>query len=121
MSTKAPGKVPDDWTVEKDLTKISPSIEDAAGAPVVSNPEIEESARKMSKFRAKTLKTIGMPYNGDLRTLPGQTVVHFSRFTAESTKALTEACKARKITVAAAIHTALAAAAFELTSAKEVD
>lgn len=121
VSTKASGIVPDDWTVEKDLAKISPSIEDAAGAPMVSNPEIEETAREMSKFRAKTLKTIGLPYNGDLTTLPGQTGAHGTTFTAESTKALIEACRARKITVAAAIHAALATAAFELTSAKEVD
>jgi hypothetical protein len=121
VSTKASGIVPDDWTVEKDLAKISPSIEDAAGAPMVSNPEIEETAREMSKFREKTLKTIGVPYNGDRMTLPSQTAVQITTFTAESSKALVDACRARKITVAAAIHAALATAAFELTSAKEVD
>lgn len=121
VSTKASGMVPDDWNVEKDLAKISPSIEDAAGAPVISNPEIEETAREMSRFREKTLKTIGVPYNGDRKTIPSQTGVQFTTFTAESTKALVEACRARRITVAAAIHAALATAAFELTSAKEVD
>ncbi|PCH03994.1 Hypothetical protein PENO1_029960 [Penicillium occitanis (nom. inval.)] len=121
VSAKASGIVPEDWTVEKDLAKISPSIEDAAGAPMTSNPEIEETAREMSKFREKTLKTIGVPYNGDRTTLPSQTAVQVTTFTAESTKTLVEACRARKITVAAAIHAALATAAFELTSTKDVD
>jgi NRPS condensation-like uncharacterized protein len=121
VSTKATGIVPEGWTVEKNLAKVSPSIEDAAGAPMVSDPEIEDTAREMSRFREKTLKTIGVPYNGDRTTVPGQTAVQATTFTAESTKALVDECRARKITVAAAIHAALATAAFELTSAKEVD
>uniref|UniRef100_A0A093V3B6 Uncharacterized protein n=1 Tax=Talaromyces marneffei PM1 TaxID=1077442 RepID=A0A093V3B6_TALMA len=121
VSTKASGAVPEGWTVEKDLANISPSIEDAAGAPMVSNPEIEETARDMSKFREKTMNTIGVPYNGDRTTPPGQTAVQVTTFTAESTKTLVDECRARKITVAAAIHAALATAAFELTSAKEVN
>lgn len=121
VSAKASGIVPEDWTVGKDLAKISPSIEDAAGAPMISNPEIEETARELSKFGEKTLKTIGVPYNGDRTTLPSQTAMQVTTFTAESTKTLVDACRARKITVAAAIHAALATAAFELTSAREVD
>ncbi|EED22681.1 conserved hypothetical protein [Talaromyces stipitatus ATCC 10500] len=122
ISTKAADVIPGDWSIEKDLAKISPSLEDAAGSPMASNQEIENTAREISTtFREKALQSIGLPYNGDRTTPPGQAAVQATTFTTETSKALVAECKARKISVTAAIHAALAAATFELTSAKGVD
>lgn len=103
--------------VDTELAKISPSLEDAAGTPLVPTPKILETASKTSKlFREKAIKSVGIPFKGDTTTSPGNTAIEAIVYTPESSEALFEACKARKITVSAAIHTALAQTVFELTS-----
>lgn len=121
VALKATGAPPEDWSVENDLAKISPSLEDAAGSPLTATPEIQNTAKEISTtFREKALGSIGLPYNGDRTTPPGNPAVQAISFTAESSKALVDACKARKISVSAAIHAALAVATFALTSSKDV-
>jgi hypothetical protein len=105
--------------VDTEIARISPSLEDAAGTPLVPTPEILETASQTSKlFREKSMKSIGIPFKGDTTTSPGNTAIEATVYTPESSKALFDACKARKITVSAAIHTALAQTVFEMTSVK---
>lgn len=106
--------------VDKDLARISPSLEDAVGAPLVPSPKILETAGLISKlFREKAIKSVGIPFKGDTTTTPGDTAIEAIAYTPESSRALFDACKARKITVSAAIHVALAQTVFELTSAED--
>ncbi|CRG91773.1 hypothetical protein PISL3812_08825 [Talaromyces islandicus] len=107
--------------VYTELAKISPSLEDAAGTPLVPTPKILETAGRVSKlFREKAIKSVGIPFKGDRATSPGNTAIVAIVYTPESSKSLFDACKARQITVSAAIHTALAQTVFELTSAENI-
>jgi hypothetical protein len=122
VAANASGVPPGNWSVENELAKISPSLEDAAGSPMTPTPEIENTAKEISTtFREKALASIGLPYNGDRTTPPGNPAVQAIGFTEESSKSLVGACKERKISVSAAIHAALAATTFEMTSAKDVN
>lgn len=97
------------------VSKISPSLEDAAGSPQTgsSSPELQGYARQyIEEFHKKALNTGGLPYKGDATILPGDTSHQNLVFTKESTAALVTACKSRKISVSAAIHTALARTVF---------
>ncbi|OKL58419.1 hypothetical protein UA08_05982 [Talaromyces atroroseus] len=122
VASKATGIPPENWSVENDLARISPSLEDAAGSPMTTTAEIENTAKEISTtFREKALQSIGLPYNGDRTTPPGNPAVQAISFTAESSKSLVDACKERRISVSAAIHAALATTTFEMTAAKDVN
>ncbi|KAH8691968.1 hypothetical protein BGW36DRAFT_410500 [Talaromyces proteolyticus] len=102
---------------ETELARISPSLEDAVGAPLIPTPGIIEAANNISmKFREKAMKSIGIAYNGDHTTAPGNPAIEAVSFTAESSRSLVQACKVRNITVSAAVHVALAETIFEMSA-----
>lgn len=109
-----PPQVPGSSHHERPKTeKISPSLEDAAGSTSNEDPELQEFARQyIDNFHRKAVNTGGLRYKGDSTTLPSSTSHQDLVFTKESTTALISACKARHISVTAALHTALAHTVF---------
>ena len=116
MSTEAPP------LGEHDLTRISPSMEDAAGAPNIPTADIVEKSKDfLANFQRKVGGTIGMRYLGNPSTPPNDPASQLISFTTESSEALLSACKRLRISVSAAVYAALASAAFNLGTKPEAE
>ncbi|KAI1379521.1 hypothetical protein F4677DRAFT_335278 [Hypoxylon crocopeplum] len=99
-----------------DLHKISPSLEDALGAPTAETPEIQALAqKKIAEHHKNVVHAGGLPYRGDATTRPGCPTRTAITFNKASTATLIAACKERKITVTSAVYAALATAVFSLS------
>ncbi|BCR91315.1 uncharacterized protein ACHE_70158A [Aspergillus chevalieri] len=116
-----PGKTKYEIQWEKEIDNMSPSMEDAAGSATVYTPEIEDLAQKAIAKHQEALKTAGLPYHGDKTTIPGDSSRQAFAFTKESTRNLVSACRAKGITVTAAIHSALAETIFLLGPSEHQD
>ncbi|KAK3324865.1 hypothetical protein B0H66DRAFT_528922 [Apodospora peruviana] len=104
---------------DSDRTHLpSPPMEDAAGAPLTPTAEINAMTQEVTtRFAQKARSSIGIPYAGNTTTPPGQPAYESAVFTSESTAALVEACRDRKISVSAAVYAALGAAIFRMRGA----
>ncbi|KAL2015578.1 hypothetical protein VTK56DRAFT_5211 [Thermocarpiscus australiensis] len=99
-----------------DLERISPTLEDALGAPETDDPDVEAFARDYIAAHHRTaVHAGGLPYAGDAATGPGPTARSHITLTRSSTSALVAAAKASGFTVTAAVHAALAEAVFGLS------
>ena len=95
------------------LEKISPSLEDAAGAAEEGTPELQNFAREyIDNFHKKAINSGGLPYRGEAATPPAELTHQELTLTKDSTSALVAACKSRNSSVSAAIHTSLARTVF---------
>ncbi len=98
------------------LHALSPTLEDAVGAPDPWTEEQEDYARSFIQyFRENTFPNDRMPYSGDAKTLPGNPARQTVVFDPTSTASLVAACKSHKISVTAAVHSALAQTVFALS------
>ncbi len=112
--TPAPG--PESWGA--DFDKISPSMEDAVGAPAIadSDPELETFAREyIEDHHRNAVHAGGLSFRGDATTLPGRPARTAVVLSHAGTAALVGACKARGISVTSAVYAALAETVFELS------
>ncbi|KAK0713562.1 hypothetical protein B0T26DRAFT_782641 [Lasiosphaeria miniovina] len=105
-----------------DLAKISPSIEDAVGAPpaaeAAADPATASFAREhIAKHHRNAVHAGGLATLGTPATPPGRTACAALTLSRTSTEALAAACKARAVSVTAAAHAALAETAFRLSPA----
>lgn len=99
--------------ITSEIEKLSPSLEDAAGSPTTSTPEMEAfSAEHIAQFHKNAVQTGGFEYKPGPTLLPGNPAHQTLALTSESTSRLVKACSARNITVTAALHAALTEAVF---------
>ncbi|KAI0161028.1 hypothetical protein GGR52DRAFT_156878 [Hypoxylon sp. FL1284] len=114
LTASTPSPAADSWT--NDLEKVSPRLEDALGAPTEETPEIHELAQKqIADHHKNAVHAGGIPYLGDATTPPGSPAHTFVNFDAQTTAALIAACKARGVSVTAAVYAALADAVLALS------
>lgn len=98
----------------------SPSLECAAGAIDDEDSELQDYARKyIDDFHRKAVHSGGLPFEGDATTTPDDTAHLEIIFDSTETAALVASCKARNISVSAAVHTALAKTVFSFSSLEE--
>jgi NRPS condensation-like uncharacterized protein len=91
----------------------SPGLLAAAGAYAVEDADMKAYARDyIDNFHDKAVNTGGLPFEGSSMTPPAQTTHSDLLFPMNLSDAITMACKARKISVSAAIHTSLAKTVF---------
>jgi hypothetical protein len=110
-----PSKDLPDVPPANEIERISASLEDAAGSPKASTPEMDKvAADHIAAHHRNAIQMGGMPYKGDPTTLPASPKREALVFTPESTQKAVAACKARGITVTAAIHAALAETVFAM-------
>jgi hypothetical protein len=101
------------WDLE--FHNLSQSLEDAFGAPTACTPAMKILAETIRKRNFETsYPSAGLPYQGDATTAPAVSRSQATEFTVESTKDMIAACKARGISVTAAVHAACAEAVFDL-------
>ncbi len=95
------------WGQEVD--RLVPSIEEVLNLPVAATPEINATADQYISTLAHTKGAVGVSYRGDKSTLPSGTRSARLRLSQYTTKAISEACKARNISVLSAVHASVAA------------
>jgi hypothetical protein len=99
----------------KEPIRLVPSVETALNLPTVSQPEIFAAARQYLATTVHLEGTVGMPYLGDLMTRPKGTRSVRLQLSQYTTKSLLSACEARRISLLAGVHAALAAVNFART------
>lgn len=99
---------------ETEVGNMSPSMEEAARSATIYTPEIEDLAKRAIAKHQEALKTAGLPYSGDKTTMPSKSSRQALVLSKESTRNLLSACKAKGITITAAVHSALAETIFQL-------
>ncbi|KAI1412821.1 hypothetical protein F5Y13DRAFT_190028 [Hypoxylon sp. FL1857] len=99
---------------EFEYQNLSPSLEDAFSSPRVYSADMEALAEDIRKrnFEA-AYPSAGLAFKGDSSTLPGMSRAAAIGFTTKSTSDLVAACKARGISVTAAVHAACTQAVFD--------
>jgi hypothetical protein len=102
------------WHLEYE--NLSPSMEDAFGCSQASTQEAEDFAQKIRQRNFESsCPSAGLPFAGDIATPPAAHRTQELTFTAEGTAHLIAACKARGISVTAAIHAACSEVIFNLS------
>ncbi|EHK44442.1 hypothetical protein TRIATDRAFT_176483, partial [Trichoderma atroviride IMI 206040] len=97
-----------DW--ENEWKNLSPSLEDACGSlePAQCSPDMDRYVRDaMETHHRVAVQGIGLPYKGSAETAPMDSCRQALALSQASTGALVAACKARGISVTAALHAAL--------------
>lgn len=114
LAANTPSPSPESWA--NDITKISPTLEDAIKAPTLETPEVQELARKhIEDHHKNVVHAGGLRYLGDATTPPGSPARSTVTFNETTTASLIAACKQRSISVTSAVYAALANAVFALS------
>ena len=109
---KSTDKLP--WGEE--VKNLQPSLETAAGAPLITDDPIREHVQKLIDQMLQTRPNVGLEYGGDNDTLPGASCGVELTFTPESTTAIITACKEHDLSVSVAVHTATILATYAHSS-----
>ncbi|RYP37484.1 hypothetical protein DL768_010864 [Monosporascus sp. mg162] len=103
------------WGTE--VARLAPAVEDAAAMPRESTPELKERGAALAGTFAHAVGATGIPYLGDAATLPAGTRSAALTFSLATTEKIVAACKARSVSVTAAVHTSVAGANYALADA----
>jgi hypothetical protein len=103
----------------EETARLAPSIEDAANAPVNPSTDDKQLGEKCVGTFGAAAGAIGIASRASAETLPGGTRIARLHLTEEETSAAVRACKARKISVTAAVHASIAAANYALAASEE--
>ncbi|KAI9653981.1 MAG: hypothetical protein M1821_006842 [Bathelium mastoideum] len=93
---------------------LYPSFEALAGCPEQSTPDAEAVAKEAFS-NTSHLPSVGLPYKGDMATLPGRPACEGITLAEKVSKALVRACKEKGISVTAAVAAAVTMVSYELT------
>ncbi|KAM0470899.1 hypothetical protein ACHAPX_009652 [Trichoderma viride] len=112
-----PSRIDSSFDLENEWKNLSPSLEDACGSlePAKCSPDMDRYVRDaMETHHRVAVQGIGLPYKGSAETAPMDSCRQALTFSQASTEALVAACKARGISMTAALHAALSETAFSL-------
>lgn len=105
---------------DQSLARLSPALEDAAGAPYGTDPEIEATtARVTGTAQRKSRESVGLAYKGHTATPPSQSAAKCMAFTAESSRVLRETCRQNNLSVSATAYVALGLSVLTLAEGAE--
>lgn len=111
---------PPEWNLE--CQNLSPSLEDAYGSPTTSTQVTSAKAEEIRKRNFDTAyPSVGLPFRGGSTAVPGLSQTHALEFTTKNTVSVISACKARGISVTAAVHAACASVVFSRSADKDCD
>ncbi|KAI2620018.1 hypothetical protein GGR54DRAFT_647647 [Hypoxylon sp. NC1633] len=96
------------WGTE--AVHLAPAIEYAASAPEESTPELQKHGAAVVAMFAYIVGALAIPYLGDAGTLPAATHAAQITFSKGTTEMIVADCKARGISVTAAVHASVAGA-----------
>jgi hypothetical protein len=103
----------------EEVSRLPPSIEEAAGLSTnPSEAEKEQGAKMVGSF-AHAVGAIGIPSPRPQDTVPGGTRIARLHLSEKETQAIVEASKARGISVTAAVHASIAGANYALAAPED--
>ncbi|KAI0840950.1 hypothetical protein F5Y06DRAFT_262148 [Hypoxylon sp. FL0890] len=103
------------WGTE--VVHLAPAVEVAAGMPKESTPELKERGAALVGTWAHAAGAIGIPYLGDANTPPAGTRNVALTFSPATTEKIVAACKARNVSVTAAVNASVAGTNYALADA----
>ncbi|KXG47540.1 uncharacterized protein PGRI_014100 [Penicillium griseofulvum] len=109
------GKLPDpfdafNWGSE--VARLTPPVEEAGNMPLTATDEEKAVAHGAVGTFALATGALGVPYTGDITSVPSGTRASELKFSPATTSAAVSAAKARGVGITAAVHASLAAANF---------
>ncbi|KAA6409144.1 MAG: hypothetical protein FRX48_06697 [Lasallia pustulata] len=104
-----PDRDPDNLPWGQEVDRLVLSVEEILNLPLAATPEIKTMADRYISTLAHTKGAVGLLCRGDKSTLPSGTRSARLRLSQSTTKAISEACKARNISVLSAVHASVAA------------
>ncbi|OTA96136.1 hypothetical protein M434DRAFT_393216 [Hypoxylon sp. CO27-5] len=96
------------WGTE--VARLVPAVEDAAAMPKEPTPELKEHGAALVGTWAHAIGAIGIPYLGDKARPPAGTRSVALTFNPATTEKIMAACKARGVSVTAAVNASVAGA-----------
>ena len=96
--------------------RLAPAVEDAANIPLEPSPAQRVLARRYVETFYQAAGALGIPYKGTPSTLPRGTRSARLAFGTADTAAVICACKARGLSITAAVHASIAAANWALAA-----
>lgn len=107
---------PDCLTWGEEVSRLAPAVEEAAGMPTVPTDAIKTLAQECIETFYHAAGAIGIPYKGENTTIPSGTRSTRMAFSLSETLAIVNQCKAKEISVTAAVHASVALANRALAS-----
>ena len=95
---------------------LSPSLEEVAGCPSQPTSEIEGFVSKLVSETWAHMPSVGLPFKGDVSTLPEGTRHQSITFSESASHAIVTGCKAKGVSVTAAFIAAFATASYALAN-----
>lgn len=92
----------------QEISRLAPSIEEAANVPTESNDKIKAEAAKWISTFSEVPGAVGIECSASPDTPPAGTRAIRSTLSEATTDAIVKACKSRTISVTSAVHAALA-------------
>ena len=94
----------------QETTRLAPSVEDAAQIPTTPTDSIKDFSRRCVETFYHAAAAVGIPYKGEVATLPSGTRSSRLTFSTSETSSIISQCKARGYSVTSAVHASIAAA-----------
>ncbi|QKX60762.1 uncharacterized protein TRUGW13939_07908 [Talaromyces rugulosus] len=110
LAASSPASLP--WGEE--VSRLAPSIEEAAGISTSPSEADKELGAKCVGSFGHAVGAIGISSPSPQDTVPGGTRIARLHLSEQETQAIVQACKARSISVTAAVHASIAAANYAL-------
>jgi hypothetical protein len=92
------------------VTRLTPPIEHAGQMPQISSDAEKAPAQEYANILALVDGAVGIPFQGNAKTLPSDTRSARLQFTTDETRVVVQKCKARNLSASAAVHASIAAA-----------
>lgn len=102
-----------------ETARLAPAIEEAANVPAKPSAEDKQLGEKNVASFGHAVGAIGIASHAPADTLPGGTRIARLHLSEAETTGLIKACKARHITMTAAVHASIAAANYALAAPED--
>jgi hypothetical protein len=103
----------------EETVRLAPCVEEASSSFITSEKQDKQLAQQYVARFGHTAGAIGIASRAPAETSPGGTCISRLHLTEQETKAVVQGCKARKLSVTAAVHASIAGANYALATADD--
>lgn len=103
----------------EEIVRLAPCVEEATSSFITSEKQDKQLAQQYVASFGHATGAIGIASRAPAETSPGGTCFSRLHLTEQETKAVVQGCKARKLSVTAAVHASIAGANYALATADD--
>ncbi|CAI7630146.1 unnamed protein product [Penicillium pancosmium] len=103
----------------EETVRLAPCVEEASSSFITSEKQDKQLAQQYVASFGHAAGAIGIASRAPAKTSPGGTCISRLHLTEQETKAVVQGCKARKLSVTAAVHASIAGANYALATADD--